>query len=605
MSAAPVAPVAPPPAPCRLPLHLARGAPLLLLALACGAPVEPPSAACEARLPGDVVLTELMRDPGGVDTGREWLELHNPTAAPLPLDGLELVVSRADGTQERSHRLAQAPVLAPGGYVALGDVRAGAALPAHLAYSWGEALGSLPNAEGRVSVRCADRVLDALAYAGEGRPGVALQLDGARAPEATANDTPGALCEAPLASVAGMLGSPGAPNPPCPRAAGADGGTAAPAPCRDARTGQPRAPRPPAPGALRLAEVMANPAAADDAAGEWVELHALQAADLAGLSLALGPSGTPAALAGEGCMEVEAGAHVLLARTAASATNGGLPPVRATFPLALPNAGGTLVLRAGAVQLDALAFPAREAGRAGVASQVDPAALLPAGAPPRLCDATAATPGGERGTPGAANTPCPADAPADGGGAPPAAGTCVDGRTGATRASVAPAPGDVVLHELMVDPLGTDAEREYVEVLATREVDLNGLVLASGSAGGRSTLSATACLTVPAGGLALLARRADASLNGGLPPPLALFDVALANAAAAGEPDRQVQLWWGAQLLDEVRYRDSQPGVAAQLRAGHRTPAGNDAPAAFCTSASAPAYGEGGRGTPGGANVCP
>lgn len=52
---------------------------------ACGA------AACtrgEAPARGDVVVNEVMRDPAGADTGREWLELRNVSNDVMVLDGL-------------------------------------------------------------------------------------------------------------------------------------------------------------------------------------------------------------------------------------------------------------------------------------------------------------------------------------------------------------------------------------------------------------------------------------------------------------------------------------------------------------------------------------
>lgn len=609
----------------RIPPPLLRHSLLALVGVAagCGAPSVDPGP-CGGLLPGDVVLTELMSDPAGTDTGSEYLELHNAAQSPLPLDGLELRVARMDGTGERRHVLEGAPVLPPGGYLALGDVRDGTPLPPHLGHTYGDALGSLPNSGGRVTVACGERVLDELRYGPAGRPGVARQVDGARPPDATANDTPDSLCEAPASFADGAWGSPGRANAPCraPADAGQDAGETA-GTCREGPEGPWREVRAPAPGDLRFTEVMANPSVVDDAAGEWVELVATRSVDLHGLVLALG-EGTGVPLQGEGCLPVEEGAYVLLARRAEPSLNGGLPEVRATFTLALPNTGAILTLRAGGLRVDALAFPPRGAAEAGVASQLDARALLhPAGTPdagvPLLCDATERMPGGELGTPGAPNSEChsPVDGRADAGA--PDAGTpdagevpaqgCLDPVTGRRRPPVPPSPGDLVIHELMANPLGADAEREYLEVYAARSVDLNGLTLATGSAtgtpGARASLSSDTCLSVRAGGYALLARREEAWLNGGLPTPLALLGVGLANGAAAGEPDRTVRLWWGESLLDEVRYRTSTEGVAAQLRPQARTPWANDAPDAFCTHAEAPVYGEGGRGTPGAANACP
>ncbi|MCI0571197.1 MAG: hypothetical protein L0Y66_10630, partial [Myxococcaceae bacterium] len=220
-------------------------------------------------------------------------------------------------------------------------------------------------------------------------------------------------------------------------------------------------------------------------------------------------------------------------------------------------------------------------------------------APGVLCDATSSGPGGERGTPGDPNTSC-AQATPDAG-----VGGCLDAERGVRRPPVVPGVGDLVLHELMQNPLGGDADREYVEVYVSRDVDLHGVSLANATATGRTALSAEVCLPVRAGSHLVLARERDAVLNGGLTDVDATFGFSLGNAATEGEPDRAVQLWHGELLLDEVRYRASTEGVAAQLRPAYRSASGNDALDAFCTSAAAPTYGEGGVGTPGGPNVCP
>jgi Lamin Tail Domain len=570
--------------------------PLALVAGACGRP-PPPTEACEGRLPGDVVITELMRDPAGVDTGREYVELYNATGLPLELDGLELRVARADGSQERRHVLRGAPVLPPGGYVALGDAREGQPLPPHLGHAYGDALGALPNGEVLVSVRCGERLLDEVRLSAAGRTGTARELDGALPPDAVANDDEARFCDARTPYAEGALGSPGRANAPC--AAAADGGGEGTT-CTELESGLRRAAVAPAEGDLVVTEVMANPAVAEDASGEWLELHATRTVDLHGVTL--GTAGVVgSALVGEGCMTVREGETALLARRADAAENGGLPRVHATFGQALSNAGGTLALRAGGTVVDALTYGPRGTAEAGVAVQLRPGRLTAADndAADAWCDATAARPGGERGTPGAPNTECAGPAPDAG-----TEGCRVPGTT-LRRAAVTPAPGDLVLNELMANPLGSDVDREYVELFVARSVDLNGLTLANGSTSGRTTLQSDTCLEVAQGSHVLLARRADAALNGGLPPPFATFGFSLGNAAAPGEPDRVVQLLQAATLLDEVRYRDSTEGVAAQLRPERRSPAANDGADAFCTPDEAPPYGEGGSGTPGAPNACP
>ena len=56
------------------------------LAPGCGGDELPP---CEAMLAkGELVITELLSDPAGADTGKEWIELYNGSGRSVPLAGL-------------------------------------------------------------------------------------------------------------------------------------------------------------------------------------------------------------------------------------------------------------------------------------------------------------------------------------------------------------------------------------------------------------------------------------------------------------------------------------------------------------------------------------
>lgn len=383
--------------------------PLVLVCGACGLSLDDVAPACEGWRPGDVVLTELLPDPEGTDTGQEWMELHNPGRSAVDLRGLLLYVARADGSQERAWFIEESVPVAARGYVVLGDVRA-ESLPAHVNHSYGDILGSLGNSGGLVGLRCGEVVVDEVRYTGPLRSGVARSYDGRLVPDAVDNDEAGRWCDAPALD-GGARSSPGAANPACPGADGGgstDGGVPEGS-CLSSRTGTIRSLSRPRPGDLVITEVMANPQAVADAQGEWVEVYALRDVDLNGVTLSNEGSGR-ALLGDTRCLELRAGTHGVLARSADAALNGGLPPVLGTFAFGLSNGQEPHVLRLSLAEtvLDAVAWTS--AATPGVSRQLDPARRdatrndAPEGFCPTPKDFRFGL--GDWGTPGAENRPC-------------------------------------------------------------------------------------------------------------------------------------------------------------------------------------------------------
>lgn len=312
----------------------------VLAAGACDLPAFEAEPACEGWRPGDVVLTEVMPDPEGADTGREWVELHNPGRVAVDLRGLLLYAAREDGSGEKAYLFEDSVTVEPRDYLVLGDVRDGGPV-APVDHVYGDALGALGNTGGVVGVRCGDVLVDEVRYGKPGRSGVSRGYDGRLVPDALDNDAPERWCDAPVAPDGGMRASPGAANAPCPSA---DAGLA-PDTCLSSRTGQSRSLVPPRPGDLRFTEVMADPRAVPDAQGEWVELRAARDVDLNGLVLSTEGTGQALLTAPSRCLEMRAGTHAVLAHGDTPALNGGLPAVLATFPFALGNGGGGHALR--------------------------------------------------------------------------------------------------------------------------------------------------------------------------------------------------------------------------------------------------------------------
>lgn len=270
---------------------------------------------------------------------------------------------------------------------------------------------------------------------------------------------------------------------------------------------------------------------------------------------------------------------------------------------ALGNAAGLLGVRCGERVVDEVHLTAP--GRSGVARAYD-GRLVPDSAgnddPERWCDA-AADAGSFRGSPGAANAPCVLDGgaspvpPADAGVDAGVAETCLPVGTSVARAVVRPRPGELVITELMANPRGDDSLGEWVEVLATAPVDLNGLTVGSDSVG--TKVEDGRCVRLAAGAHAVLARRPEPVLNGGLPPPVATFGADLRNSGGV------VMLRAGEVLIDAAVYGPAEEGVATQVPPALATASRNDAPEAWCR-ATDPYGTRGNLGTPGTANrICP
>lgn len=583
----------------------------LLGLLSCG-PAPDPGEHCQGLTEGALVITELMLDPAGVDTGAEWVELFNPGEAPVELPGLTLFTQDLDGTKATSHvfRAGQVP---SGGHLVAGDVRA-EANPPWVDYAYSGELGALGNSRGVVGVRCGATLLDEArwthaAQAGRSRMLGATGLE----PSSEANDAETAWCDAPaeLTYLTPNAGTPGEANPPC--------GVQPEGPGTCLEDGLPRARRPAGPGDLLITEVMASPSG-PDATGEWLELLAAADVDLNGLTLTSGSGGT-AALDDERCLRVTPGQYALLARSDDGFLNGGLPEPLAVYSLSLTGTNERLSLRRGDAGVDEVALLG---SRTGVAWQLDPKRFDPARLDPRANDEPTGfchaprrwrpDGGGDHGSPGAPNPPCDAGEeapPVDAGGSDagrPDAGAaspdvCLDAASRQPRPPRRPAWGDLVITEWMANPGAvTDALGEYLEVRANTDVDLNDVVLGDGSTATR-TLRSSDCLSAAAGTYLVFAASQDASVNGGLPTVAGALPFSLGNAVDS--------LWLkGADggLLDSVSYDATQPGQSTQLAAGLTGPEDNELAANLCPTPDAGGnrYGLGDLGTPGRANVpCP
>ena len=355
------------------------------------------------------------------------------------------------------------------------------------------------------------------------------------------------------------------------------------------------------PGDLVITEYLNDPPGTDTGQ-EYVELHnpTRTSVDLKGLTLyaARVDGSQERAYLFTGSMPVAAGSYLVLGDVREGPLPAYMDHAYGEALGALGNTGGKLGVRCGTRVVDEVHLTAPT--RSGVARIYD-GSLVPDSAgnddPERWCDGAGADTSREaRGSPGAANAPCGAGAPpassADGG----VAESCVPAGASAARPVVRPRPGDLVITEVMANPRGDDTLGEWVEVLATTPVDLNGVTVGTDSAG--TKVEGGACVPLAAGEHAVLARRMEAMVNGGLPSPVATFGVDLRNSGG------MVMVRAGDVLIDGAAYGPAEEGVATQVSVPLADVKRNDAPDAWCRATDA--YGtRGNLGTPGQVNrVC-
>jgi predicted extracellular nuclease len=242
-----------------------------------------------------LVINEIMQNPAAVaDSAGEWFELYNPTAADIDINGWTIADNGSD-----SHVINNGgPLLVPaGGYLVLGnntDPTTNGGLT--VAYSYG---GSWFLANGDDEVVLFDTSgaeVDRVEY--DGGPqfpdpnGASMAL----IDPALDNNVGANWCTASTPYGAGDLGTPGAAN---------DCATAAPV--------------------LVINEIMQNPAAVADSAGEWFELYNPTAADIDINGWTIADNGSDSHVINNGGpLLVPAGGYLVLGNNTDPTTNGGL-----------------------------------------------------------------------------------------------------------------------------------------------------------------------------------------------------------------------------------------------------------------------------------------
>lgn len=324
-------------------------------------PVPPP-------MRGGVRITEWLANPVGPDGELEWVEVQFDQRCNL--GGVRL--GTAADELRTSPFESCFPVDAGTRIVFGASPGAAPRVDADLGITLGN------TGQRSVLVAVGDEVLDRIDYA-DAEEGLAQQVD-----------SNGELCtvgpDPDTEYATGNFGTPGLANPPCPTVLG-------PGMCFD--QGMPRQIQAPRSDDVRITEWMANPAKADNRNGEWVEVEFLRSADLNGLTWSDLSAKAPA-IDGTACLPVDAGAHVVFARSADPNLNGQLPVVDQVLGISLNNVDESISLSVGEVILDSIRY---SSSRVGVARQLDRSGFA--------CDAVTPYGDGDLGTPGAPNRVCP------------------------------------------------------------------------------------------------------------------------------------------------------------------------------------------------------
>jgi hypothetical protein len=160
-------------------------------------------------------------------------------------------------------------------------------------------------------------------------------------------------------------------------------------------------------GDVVMTEFLAVPAGGG-AGAQWIELHNTtdRILELAGVELVDPAHSAEPFYVFPGASPIAAGGYVVIGSQAGAASGAATFSWGGPSVYALPEVGGTLVLRIDATVLTSLTWSAALGGEPGTAAQLDGTRLEQSSVPAAWCRATTLYSGSNRGTPGAANFTC-------------------------------------------------------------------------------------------------------------------------------------------------------------------------------------------------------
>ena len=529
---------------------------------------------------GDVIITEFMPNPKTVsDSDGEWFELYVVNA--IDLNGLE--IGTAVGTVRQTVGGQDCIPIAAGTHVLFAkksDPLANGGLPT-VDYTFGF---SLTNRDSGLFVGYGGAVLDTISYASVS-DGASTSLNPDNY-DPTDNDEESNWCVGTEEIAEDSdFGTPGALNTDCPVQV-PDGS------CLDGETI--RAIVPPVAGDLVITELMPDPAQVGDTEGEWFEIYVDAAAevDLNGILVRSQSETGDTEITAVECLTASPGSYVLFAHDDDPLANGDLPAVQHLFDFSMNNTAGELHVMLGETTIDAISYDSVSGGTSISldSGHISADANDVAG---NWCEGSRTYNDGDFGSPGEANSLCAQFVPI---------GQCVG--SGGLRDLAEPAPGDLIITEIMPNPTGSPESQnhEWFEIYVATNVDLNGVGIRREADTDYDVVFDThICIPATAGTYLLFAGSTDSAANAGLPDVDYEFGFSLLNSNSG------LVVSVGGDLIDEATYSSSTDGASVSLDPRLSTSTDNDDEDNWCDGVAAyPADPAGDNmGTPAAANpVC-
>jgi predicted extracellular nuclease len=326
------------------------------------------------------------------------------------------------------------------------------------------------------------------------------------------------------------------------------------------------------PGDVVINEIIQNPAAVADSAGEWFELFNPTSADIDINGWTIADNDIDShVIDNGGPLIIPAGGYLVLGNNTDTETNGGAP-VAYSYGSSwfLANGADEVILTdAIGIEIDRVEYdggPIFPDPTGASMALIDPALDNNVGA--NWCTASTPFGAGDLGTPGAEND-CPV------------------------------ATVELVINEIIQNPAAVaDADGEWFELYnpTDADIDIDGWTIQDNDFDSH-VINGT--LVIPAGGYVVLGINADINTNGG-----AAVDYQYENFFLGNSADEVVLLDAALNEIDRVEYDDGAtfPDPNGASMALVNPALDNNVGANWCT-ASTP-YGDGDQGTPGAANDC-
>jgi hypothetical protein len=493
----------------------------------------------------EVVINEIIQNPAAVADGSgEWLELYNPTASAIDINGWTIADAGSD-----SHVINNGgPLLIPaGGYLVLGNnddtgTNGGVTVDYNYGGSW-----FLANGDDEVILSDGSLTeIDRVEY--DGGPNFPDPTGASMAliDPALDNNVGANWCEASTPYGDGDLGTPGAAN--------------------DCVT---------AVAEVVINEIMQNPNAVADGSGEWFELYNPTAADVDINGWTIADNGTDSHVINNGGpLLVPGGGYLVLGNNTDSGTNGGVT-VAYSYGGSwfLANGDDEVILSDGSLtEIDRVEYdggPNFPDPTGASMALIDPA--LDNNVAANWCEASTPYGDGDLGTPGAAND-C---------GGPVVA---------------------LVINEIIQNPAAVaDGAGEWFELYnpTAAAIDINGWTIADNGTDSH-VINNGGPLFVPAGGYLVLGNNTDMGTNGGAP-----VAYSYGGSWFLGNSDDEVILLDGSlNEIDRVEYDGGPlfPDPTGASMSLSDPGLDNNVGANWCESVTP--FGDGDLGTPGAENTC-